>query len=310
MNPATLALAAPQGRRGRSTSARADGYKSRDVQRRGSGQSWLRHTCTMSRSRSRSPPSRSAFNGDDPALAGQLPVIYNGVYGLRPGRARPRVLPAPTMVVQAVGRPSVPGDPGPRDVRRHVRQLAGALAAALRHGYCVFALNYGSYDGSGAARRLRDRRRSQPSAQQLSSFVDRVLAATGASQGRPGRPLAGRDDAALLPQVPGRRRQGAHAGRPGPVQPRHHAERPLHAGRLLPGANASLGRLPRVRGAGGGLVVHHQPQRRRRHGAGHQLHGDRVSQRRGRHSVHLGLPGRRAERHQHPAPGAVLARSG
>ena len=57
------------------------------------------------------------------------------------------------------------------------------------NGYCVFALDYGAIPAaaarrSTAARRHRGRRRGSSSA-----FVDRVLAATGASQGRHRRPL-------------------------------------------------------------------------------------------------------------------------
>ena len=49
------------------------------------------------------------------------------------------------------------------------------------HGYCVYALNYGSYDGSGAIG-VDATGPIESSAQQLGSFVNRVLVATGASQ--------------------------------------------------------------------------------------------------------------------------------
>ena len=58
--------------------------------------------------------------------------------------------------------------------------------------------------------------------------------------GLAGRPLAGRDDAALLPQVPGRRRQGRRPRRPRALQPRHH-----NPGRARRGRDV----LPRVRPA-------------------------------------------------------------
>jgi triacylglycerol esterase/lipase EstA (alpha/beta hydrolase family) len=57
-----------------------------------------------------------------------------------------------------------------------------ALSPLLKNnGWCVFALNYGSYAGSGAigvygVGEIRN------SAQELSAFVDKVLAATGASE--------------------------------------------------------------------------------------------------------------------------------
>ena len=49
------------------------------------------------------------------------------------------------------------------------------------NGYCVFALNYGSYNGSGDVGVYGTGPIDQ-SAGQLSAFVDRVLAATGASR--------------------------------------------------------------------------------------------------------------------------------
>ena len=57
-----------------------------------------------------------------------------------------------------------------------------ALSPLLYHnGYCVFALNYGSYAFSGLLGIYGTGNIAQ-SAKQLSSFVDRVLAATGSSQ--------------------------------------------------------------------------------------------------------------------------------
>jgi triacylglycerol lipase len=46
---------------------------------------------------------------------------------------------------------------------------------------CVFTLNYGSYNGSGAFG-VYATGKIETSAQQLATFVDRVLAATQASQ--------------------------------------------------------------------------------------------------------------------------------
>ena len=87
-------------------------------------------------------------------------------------------------------------------------------------GYCVFALEYGNRGTGDIA----------ASAGQLARFVDAVLGATGARQGLDGRPLAGRDDAPLLPQVPGRRRQGRRPRRARPLQPRHTNPAALVAG--------------------------------------------------------------------------------
>jgi triacylglycerol esterase/lipase EstA (alpha/beta hydrolase family) len=57
-----------------------------------------------------------------------------------------------------------------------------AMAPALRAaGYCVYAFDYGSYDGSGLIG-IYGVGRIEASAQQLSSEVDTVLAQTGASK--------------------------------------------------------------------------------------------------------------------------------
>src|SRR6201994_4358101 len=84
------------------------------------------------------------------ALATQLPVIYNGIYGYahasptasppgannfscRPSAAHPR----PVILVH--------GTFG--DMSDSWQALSPLL---VNHGYCVFALNYGSFDGSGS----------------------------------------------------------------------------------------------------------------------------------------------------------------
>ncbi len=59
-----------------------------------------------------------------------LPVIYNGVYGY--AHISPLGEPArrERLDVQTDGRPPAARRPRPRHLRRHVRQLAGDLAAA------------------------------------------------------------------------------------------------------------------------------------------------------------------------------------
>src|SRR5437764_2104668 len=115
------------------------------------------------------------------AASGPLPVIYNGAYGYAhvsptaspPGAnnwsCKPSAAhPYPVILVHGTF-----GD---------MSDSWQALSPLLYdNGYCVFALNYGSYNGSGsfgiyATGPIED------SAQQLSDFVDRVLAATGASK--------------------------------------------------------------------------------------------------------------------------------
>ena len=113
------------------------------------------------------------------ALAGQLPVIYNGIYGYAhasptaspPGAndwsCRPTAAhPDPVVLVHGTF-----GD---------MSNSWQALSPLLHnHGYCVFALNYGSYDGSGAVG-IYATGPIETSAGQLQQFVSRVLAATGA----------------------------------------------------------------------------------------------------------------------------------
>jgi len=116
-----------------------------------------------------------------PAAAAKLPVVYNGILGYAhvsptaspPGANNwsckpPAAHPAPVILVHGTF-----GD---------MSDSWQALSPLLYdHGYCVFALNYGSYDGGGSlgVDATGDIARS---AQQLSSFVNQVLAATGANK--------------------------------------------------------------------------------------------------------------------------------
>ncbi|MGA8339628.1 MAG: alpha/beta fold hydrolase [Solirubrobacteraceae bacterium] len=116
-----------------------------------------------------------------PAAAAQLPVVYNGVLGYAhaspttspPGAnnwsCKPSAAhPAPVILVHGTF-----GD---------MSDSWEALSPLLyNNGYCVFALNYGSYDGSGSVG-VDATGDIAASAQQLATFVDRVLAATGAEK--------------------------------------------------------------------------------------------------------------------------------
>ncbi|HUA47878.1 MAG TPA: alpha/beta fold hydrolase [Solirubrobacteraceae bacterium] len=116
-----------------------------------------------------------------PALAGQLPVIYNGIYGL--AQASPTA--SPPGANNWACKPSA-AHPDPvilvhgtfEDMSDNWQALSPLL---YDNGYCVFALNYGSYDGSGALG-IYATGEIGASAQQLATFVNRVLAATGASK--------------------------------------------------------------------------------------------------------------------------------
>jgi len=115
------------------------------------------------------------------ASAAQLPVIYNGIIGYaqasatgsppgannwfcKPSAAHPR----PVILVHGTFA----------DMSDSWQALSPLL---YDNGYCVFALNYGSHDGSGQIG-VYGTGAIERSATELSSFVSRVLTATGARQ--------------------------------------------------------------------------------------------------------------------------------
>lgn len=115
------------------------------------------------------------------ASAAELPVVYNGVAGY----AHASATASPPGANNWSCKPSA-AHPQPvvlvHGTFADMSDSWQALSPLLHdNGYCVYALNYGSYDGSGAlgvygVGPIAD------SAEELSSFVSRVLAATGASQ--------------------------------------------------------------------------------------------------------------------------------
>lgn len=122
----------------------------------------------------------SLFVAVAPASA-DLPVIYSGGYGY--AHASPTASPP-----GANDWTCKPSFAHPRPVVLVHGTFADmsdswqALSPLLKNnGYCVFALNYGSYEGSGVVGvygtgEIRD------SARELAAFVDEVLAATGAEE--------------------------------------------------------------------------------------------------------------------------------
>jgi triacylglycerol esterase/lipase EstA (alpha/beta hydrolase family) len=115
-----------------------------------------------------------------PATAQQLPVIYNGALGY--------AHTSPTASPPGANEPCTPSAAHPRPVVLVHGTFADmsnswqALSPLLHNrGYCVFALDYGAANGSGAVGiyGVGDIRES---AAQLASFVDQVLAATGAAE--------------------------------------------------------------------------------------------------------------------------------
>jgi triacylglycerol esterase/lipase EstA (alpha/beta hydrolase family) len=114
-----------------------------------------------------------------PAAAEELPVVYNGLLGYahvsatasppgannwscKPTKAHPR----PVILVHGTFA----------DMSDSWQALSPLL---YDHGYCVFALNYGSSNNSGELG-IYATGEIQKSAQELGAFVERVLAATGA----------------------------------------------------------------------------------------------------------------------------------
>jgi triacylglycerol esterase/lipase EstA (alpha/beta hydrolase family) len=113
--------------------------------------------------------------------AAELPVVYNGALGYaqssptasppgandwscKPSAAHPR----PVILVHGTFE----------DMSGNWQALSPLL---YDHGYCVFALNYGSYEGSGQLG-IYGTGDIAKSAEQLASFVTQVLHATGAGK--------------------------------------------------------------------------------------------------------------------------------
>lgn len=113
--------------------------------------------------------------------AAELPVIYSGAYGyahVSPTASPPGANDWSCKPTTAHPRPVVLVHGTFADMSDSWQALSPLLK---NNGYCVFALNYGSYSGSGAigvygVGEIRN------SAQELSAFVDKVLTATGASE--------------------------------------------------------------------------------------------------------------------------------
>jgi triacylglycerol esterase/lipase EstA (alpha/beta hydrolase family) len=115
------------------------------------------------------------------ASAAQLPVVYNGILGL--AQASPTASPPGANNWKC--KPSA-AHPDPvilvhgtfEDMSNNWQALSPLL---YNNGYCVFALNYGSYNGSGSVG-IYATGYIEDSAKQLGSFVNEVLAATGATK--------------------------------------------------------------------------------------------------------------------------------
>ncbi|HEY1689827.1 MAG TPA: alpha/beta fold hydrolase [Solirubrobacteraceae bacterium] len=115
------------------------------------------------------------------AGAAELPVLYNGIAGyahLNPTASPPGANNWSCKPSTAHPRPVVLVHGTFGDMADSWQALSPLL---YDNGYCVFALNYGGNDGSEALG-VDAIGEIPKSAEQLASFIDRVLSATGASR--------------------------------------------------------------------------------------------------------------------------------
>ncbi|MGZ4226978.1 MAG: esterase/lipase family protein [Solirubrobacteraceae bacterium] len=116
-----------------------------------------------------------------PAAAASLPVIYNSAYGFAhssPTASPPGANDFACKPTAAHPRPVILVHGTFEDMANNWQALSPLLA---NKGYCVFALNYGSFGGSGSIG-VYGTGYVEDSAAQLAAFVDKVLATTGATQ--------------------------------------------------------------------------------------------------------------------------------
>jgi triacylglycerol esterase/lipase EstA (alpha/beta hydrolase family) len=124
-----------------------------------------------------------------------LPVLYNGVYGYAhtsPSASPPGANDWSCKPSVAHPRPVVLVHGTFADMSNSWQAISPLLK---NNGYCVFALNYGDYNGSGAigVYGVDD---IPTSAGELNAFVDKVLAATGAAEAD----LVGHSQGGMMPR--------------------------------------------------------------------------------------------------------------
>ncbi len=154
------------------------------------------------------------------------------------------------------GRPSPSGGARARHIRRHVDSWQALSPLLHNNGYCVFALNYGSYAEAGALGiyATGDNPQTPPNSSRRSS--NEVLAATKASQ----VDIVGHSQGGMMPRYYLKNLGGAAkvhtlVG----LAPSNHGTTPwaLHPGRHSPASTAFLGDpVPGLRTSGPGIVVH------------------------------------------------------
>jgi triacylglycerol esterase/lipase EstA (alpha/beta hydrolase family) len=124
-----------------------------------------------------------------------LPVIYNGVYGYAhtsPSASPPGANDWSCKPTAAHPRPVVLVHGTFADMSNSWQAISPLLK---NNGYCVFALNYGDYNGSGAVG-VYGVDDIPTSAGELDAFVDKVLAATGAAEAD----LVGHSQGGMMPR--------------------------------------------------------------------------------------------------------------
>jgi triacylglycerol esterase/lipase EstA (alpha/beta hydrolase family) len=129
------------------------------------------------------------------APAAPLPVVYNGLAGyahVSPSASPPGANDWSCKPSAAHPRPVILVHGTFADMSDSWQALSPLLR---NNGYCVYALNYGSYVGSGAIG-IYATGDIASSAEQLSAFVNRVLASTGASQAD----LVGHSQGGMMPR--------------------------------------------------------------------------------------------------------------
>jgi len=174
------------------------------------------------------------------ALATTLPVEYDGLTGYAQ--------------ISATASPPGANDWSCKPSKEHPRPVVlvhgtfldmaddwHALSPLLAdNGYCVFALNYGSSNGSGALG-VYATGPIPASAEELAAFVEKVLGATGAKQ----VDLVGHSQGGMMPRyylrfLGGAAKVGTLVG----LAPSNHgttADGIFTLGKLLPGVNSFLG---------------------------------------------------------------------
>ena len=170
----------------------------------------------------------------------QLPVIYNGVLGyahISPTASPPGANDFSCKPSAAHPRPVVLVHGTFADMADSWQALSPLLA---NNGYCVFALNYGAANGSGAVGiyGIADIRTG---AAELSTFVDKVLNATGAAK----VDLVGHSQGGMMPRyylknLGGAAKVGALVG----LAPSNHGTTLnglFTLGSYFPGANSFFG---------------------------------------------------------------------